>query len=472
MPPPTNDTGFPSIGTMIEGNDKRPSKAHIYDVGGRILYNPNASNNLYLDISYAQQFYDNASQQIANHDIVASQYVVRRNNYILAHKGEYESFSMDNSIQFNQSWNDGMMKDSQTSRDLQGKDIVLESKSFVLLPADNLLTIGGSYWFAHMQDKVASPSKFSYHTLSLFAEDEWAALDNIIFTLGVREDWNSRFGFHTSPKAYVVYEAIPEWLTLKGGVSMGYKAPAMNMLIEGLYGSTRRGQAGLVGNPNLKPESSLSAELSIISDNDYFDLGATYFYNLFIDKISEVAINPANNANCTSFNSCYQAINIDKSYTQGLELFIGMKPLYGFGIDATYTFIDSQQLSGSMKGYPIANIANHIASFRLSYAYKDLGIYLRGEYQGKRFRNDSADRRAILGDYYKPYFLLHLGTNYKINKQLRLNFAIRNLLNQSFIDYRQYAWQSNNNDASASVDNTYNYIQEGRNYWVSVNMDF
>lgn len=75
----------------------------------------------------------------------------------------------------------------------------------------------------------------------------------------------------------------------------------------------------------------------------------------------------------------------------------------------------------------------------------------------------------MLGDYYKPYFLAHLGANYTINKHFRVSFAIRNLFNHNFIDYVQYGWQ---NTGFVSVDNRYNYIQEGRNYWLGLNMDF
>ena len=56
--------------------------------------------------------------------------------------------------------------------------------------------------------------------------------------------------------------------------------------------------------------------------------------------------------------------------------------------------------------------------------------------------------------------------NYTINKNLRLNFAVYNLLNKSFAEYIQYG----NN--STDIGNLYNYIQEGRRYYVSINMDF
>ncbi|MDY5950799.1 MAG: TonB-dependent receptor, partial [Helicobacter sp.] len=67
--------------------------------------------------------------------------------------------------------------------------------------------------------------------------------------------------------------------------------------------------------------------------------------------------------------------------------------------------------------------------------------------------------------------LLHLGATYRINEKFKVNFAIYNLLDKNFADYRQYGWSSGNNP-TALVGNMYNYIAEGRRYWFSVNMDF
>lgn len=144
---------------------------------------------------------------------------------MLSHRGEYSKFSIDNSLQFIQSFNDGRMTGYYTTpsinREIRGKDVIAESKAFLDLPFNNSLTIGEQYWFTFMQDRLATPSQDSWHTFALFLENEWEIIDSLRLTLGVREDYNSRFGFNTSPKGYLVYEALPDWLTLKGGVKHG-----------------------------------------------------------------------------------------------------------------------------------------------------------------------------------------------------------------------------------------------------------
>ncbi|EEO23577.2 MULTISPECIES: TonB-dependent receptor domain-containing protein [Helicobacter] len=489
---PNNSSGsptFPNIGDVITdsaGFIGNPTMAHIYDIGGRLLWNLDSNNHIYFDTSYASQWYDNSKEQLGQHTSTANAYIVSRNNNIIAHKGNYGTWSIENSLQFNQSNNDGRMTNTKPNnpRQIAGKDVILESKGFIDLPYDNYLSVGAQYWFSWMQDMVAKPSQFSQHTFALFAENEWEAFDGFRFTLGLREDYNSRFGFNTSPKAYLVYEAIPDWLTLKGGVSMGYKAPYLNQLIDGQYGFGSQGRLAFLGNPNLKPETSLSFEMTALTDNDYFESGITYFYSLFWDKISSETLATSSKPDICGGEfqrGCSRAINVDKSYIQGVELYAGIKPLYGVNFDISYTFTSSEQLTGNLKGAPLTDTLDHRFNAKLGYTWEDLHVYLRSEVQGNRFRGlrpgTDAAQQQVLGAYYKPFMLLHLGATYRINEKFKVNFAIYNLLDKNFADYRQYGWeQSGSNGSSytgnALVGNLYNYIAEGRRYWFSVNMDF
>lgn len=480
--PHTNGQQSPQVGTVITdsaGFIGNPTMAYIQDIGSRVLWNPDSNNHIYLDIDYASQWYDNSKEQLGQFSSTAKSYILQRNNTILFHKGMYEKFNIENSLQFNQSWNDGRMTNTQPNkpRKIEGKDFIAESKTFFELPFDNYLTVGGQYWFSWMQDMVANPSQFSQHTFALFAENEWEVFDGFHFTLGVRENWNSRFGFNTSPKAYVVYEAIPDWLTLKGGLSMGYKAPYLNQLINGQYGFGAQGKLAFLGNPNLKPETSLSFEMSALTDNDYVEAGATYFLSLFWDKISQETLTSSNNQSLCGGNfekGCMRAINVDKSYIQGIELYAGMKPIHGINLDISYTFTHSEQLTGKLKGSPLTDTLDHNLNAKLGYTWENLYVYLRGQVQGNRFRGLSpstdALQQSILGKYYKPFALFHLGATYHIDKNLKVNFAIYNLFDKNFADYVQYGWDKDNKNAL--VGNMYNYIAEGRRYWLSVNMDF
>ena len=102
-----------------------------------------------------------------------------------------------------------------------------------------------------------------------------------------------------------------------------------------------------------------------------------------------------------------------------------------------------------------------------------MGRFTCNRFRGLRPGTDAAQQQ-VLGAYYKPFMLLHLGATYRINEKFKVNFAIYNLLDKNFADYRQYGWEQSQGKftGNALVGNMYNYIAEGRRYWFSVNMDF
>lgn len=165
-----------------------------------------------------------------------------------------------------------------------------------------------------------------------------------------------------------------------------------------------------------------------------------------------------------------------------MELFTSLKNIYNFSLDTSYTFIDSKQLENtqtpSLKGYPLSDVLKHRVNARLGYNIKfknaqNLFMYVRGEWQGERFRGWDPVRNyrsiAVMGNYYKPFFLLDVGATYRFNEQWKLNFGVYNLLNKDFADFREYY---NVNGTDTNRQNMYALLYEGRRYWLSLNMDF
>ncbi|MEV8657402.1 TonB-dependent receptor, partial [Klebsiella pneumoniae] len=91
----------------------------------------------------------------------------------------------------------------------------------------------------------------------------------LALTGGLRLDHHEVYGNHWSPRLYAVWHGS-EQLTIKGGVSRGFKAPDIRTIAPGYAYTT--GGAGctvgptgtcgvIIGDPNLKPETSTSWEL-------------------------------------------------------------------------------------------------------------------------------------------------------------------------------------------------------------------
>ena len=147
-----------------------------------------------------------------------------------------------------------------------------------------------------------------------------------------------------------------------------------------------------------------------------------------------------------------------------------------FRLDMSYTYTQSEQLSGSMKGYALDNTLSHLAHAKLGYEAGALSLYIRGEAQGRRFRGLSPNsvREQILGAYYKPYFLAHIGGSYKMTQNLKLGFGVYNLFDKNFVDFRHADFYPNASSKKGQpyFFNMYNTIQEGRRYYLSLNLDF
>lgn len=517
----------------------------IYNIGTRLNYNSMAyvgnkpQNNVYLDLDYSQQNYDNSqglvmSNRNANSFNVSwddltfqsrsgygKKYNIYRGNVVLAHNGNYianptgllSNLSTDTSLVYNITNNAGRFVPQNAasglstapvngvsagdSRELINQDVILDHKTNIFLNLGSYFgintTIGGRYWYNNFNDNLLKVSSgnanIDQHIGAIFGEAEFILLDKLFLTTGVRGNFNSIFGTNVSPRAYLAYNVIDEWLTIKGGVSTGYKSPALNQLILDIVSYSGSGTNPTYGNPNLKPESSVNYELSILSDNDYFSASLTGFYIQFKDKINQTGglagsitngqIIPSLGVTCqAATGNCSYYSNADEAQSYGLEVFANLKPISvgygGIGFSTAYTYnrtkITKSNTSADV-GTPFTNVPLHNFNFSLNYDAPKFGIYIREEvkdgiYRGNPNVADSA--AASRGEFYSPYYLTHLGGYYKFKDNLRLNLAVYNLFNFNFIDYLPYT----NANSTTAYANAFNYIREGRRYYLSVQMDF
>lgn len=497
--PKTFVVPIPNSQTTLTGNSSiiGAGENNQAQVGTRLGYTMNENNYFYVDAAHFNQWYD---------PNVFENSFFTRNNLIARHQGSYGEKGLirtDSSMQYNSMYNQ--------TRNRLAQDVILEHRT--IFPFWRMKIIAGAQY---VYNSVAAlngtafggdtPSLIDRHTLSIYAEDEYMILDDLILTFGGRMNVNSAFGFNFSPRAYLIYHAIENEtfgdLTIKGGVSTGYKMPTITNVTPGWSSSTGKGAIRVYGNPDLKPESSINYELAIMHDTDYSDISATAFFTQFYDKIASYAVAKGGSlpagftciADWTSGSgnnispSCQSYYNVDSAISYGIELALQLKPIdivYGdIGATLSYTWNKNEATSGNSKGLPLTGIPEHTLNMAINYNYNDIfGAFLRGEFRANQLRMNVLGRTSSkdaletfynnnpgLSIYYKPYFLLHLGGNYNITNNLRLNFGIYNLLDHNFIDY--YLAKSSSNGSATTAYNNYATIYEGRRYYISVSMDF
>ena len=221
-------------------------------------------------------------------------------------------------------------------------------------------------------------------------------------------DHHEIYGNHWSPRLYGVWHAS-ETLTVKGGVSRGFRAPEIRQIAPG-YAYTTGGAgcsygpdgncAVIVGDPGLAPETSTSTELALLWDNHAgFNAGLTLFNTSFRDKVMDVQPLDENGDYLRWREDpnyrVYYWTNVDKARIRGAELSSRWKPSSAWTFNGHYTWTDSKQLSGNYCGYPLARTPKHLASLRAQWQTREtLSLWAGANYHGKEI---NAQLRTEIG---------------------------------------------------------------------------
>ncbi|HFV1946505.1 TPA: TonB-dependent receptor, partial [Escherichia coli] len=309
-----------------------PTESQNYNAGARLDWKATDKDMFWLDMDTARQRYDNRDGQLGSLTGGYDRTLRYERNKISAGYDHAFTFgTWKSSLNWNETENKGrqlvrsvLKRDkwglASQPRELKESNFILNSLLLAPVGESHLVTVGGEYQNSSMKDGVVLTSTgetFRQKSWSAFVEDEWHITDAVALTVGSRYEHHEVFGGHLSPRAYMVWDVADEW-TLKGGVTTGYKAPGMGQLHKGISGVSGQGRTNLLGNPDLKPEESVSYEAGVYYDNHAgLNANITGFMTEFSNKIVSYSIDD----NTRSYT------NSGKARTQGVE-FAGTLPLW------------------------------------------------------------------------------------------------------------------------------------------------
>ncbi|MFU8926793.1 TonB-dependent receptor domain-containing protein [Acinetobacter puyangensis] len=523
-PVTTSDgTTLDRIGLQMGSN---PTKAEITTIGGRLTFTPTQNHEISLDAENIEQTYDNSRwiwtqsrgsyvQRQGQLGTVGAaggydtEQEYNRTKFVLSHVWNTPYGTLDSSVSHNNTETLGRllparaigMSTSYVPRQLESEDLIFDTKFSVTQFDRHNLIVGGQWWDANLKDGLRANPEITFDQLGLFVENTWQVLDNLAITVGGRYDDHSSYGDFFTPRAYVVWNTN-EYFTLKGGYSEGYKVPRLEQLTRGLYNVGGQGATPILGNPDLKPETSENVEFGVYFDAlNGFKVNITYFENKTKNKITTTGApyelvygSPTltagtpinfdcrnNTAACDAkfaewgVNWSTQAndnlalrrpYNAEGAKAKGIEFGVSYDMTANLSLMANYTWTDSEVTDTTGRVSPDTNNPEHLANLAVNWNVGDnANLWLRGEYRSNEFRSDDANYTSVgLGDY-KGYTQWHIGSNIDITPNLGLGIAIYNVLDKKFSDYKLLA----NDDEFA---NAYKATQEGRRFQISTTFKF
>jgi outer membrane receptor for ferrienterochelin and colicins len=303
-----------------------------------------------------------------------------------------------------------------------------------------ILSLGAQVSYTSVENERDYSSSRSVTQSAAYVQDEYFVTDDLTATVSGRLTHNNQFGNDFSPRVYFVYNGIDN-VTFKGGYGEGFKSPTLFQSSEDFSLVSCGGRCTLVGNPDLKPQTSKTYEFSAMYSGVDGYVQATAFYN-DVKNLIDRDLTPFFNGT----SAIIQYENVDKVETKGIELegSYELSVSWSFTANATYTDavnkVDDKDIAYSPEWLANANL-NWLAT-------RDLAFFTGLNYTGKQKDGSDADL--------DPYTIVSLGGSYAFNDNFKLRAGVTNLTDERL-------------DQSNQV---YEETEVGRTYYVKMDFDF
>ena len=322
-----------------------------------------------------------------------------------------------------------------------------DASGLVQLPSDR----------THMKSRIASA----------YIEDNFKVTDATDLVLGVRFDDHSKSGSDWSPSLNIT-QKLGDYFTLKGGIARAYKAPNMYQNAEGYLLFTRgngcpdttataSGSCYLVGNADLKPETSINKEVGIQFEKDIVNASLTWFRNDYKNKItSGDEVVGTTTVGSTTYH-LLEWTNIPKALIQGLE---GSVSLDFGNINWTNNFTYMMDSVNKTTGNPLSVVPNYTINSIFNYDITDQFDvnFVYTQYGRQKPRQFAETRNTTMNTKSVPsYGIAGINVGYKFTDQFSGRLGVSNLFDEQLV---------RNND----LNQTYN--EPGRAYYASLKYAF
>jgi len=451
----------------LAGDIAAPRGTEDFDINGRLIWTPNATQTVELEAGHGRERYN---PYVAPGEEPATPTTITRTTASLRHVGEWD---------FGKSTVTAYMENAQNQHEVVDRTgnvlgDAITVRSYTLdgkldIPLDwtwrQNLTVGGEIRYEELDDPenlgksntVTGSSGVPFTdawTAALFVEDQIDFTDDFRMTAGLRYDYHDRFGSHFSPRTYFIYD-LTDSISLKTGWAQAFKAPNLRQLDPNWVQTSRGrgcgavgGPCEMVGNPDLKPETSNSYEAGLFYEQGGWIGSVAYFYNEIDNKITSARVASLITGDGTKY---VQQINVDKARSQGIEggLTIPVHPDVQWTNSFTY-LIESKNLETGMPLSADPEVSIH--SSVTWQATEKLSLTATANYYGKQV-DYVLEPETLTAQNVEPYFVADIGAKYDFNDNFSGKVGINNLFDQQ-------------------PESESNFKENGRTYFFSLTSSF
>ena len=507
------DSDAPDINPVNAAGNRAAGREGVEnkDVSGRLAWQINDQQSLTLDVSVGRQGNEytgdiqnsNANATDPDSGFSNIEYVMGllgketntmyRDSYALTHEGNWAWGNTKLIAQYDKTKNKripeslaGGPEGSPNSFDK--KTSVLETTRFnaetnipLEIKIPQVLTLGAEWVEDEFNDPTstvqadnsgiinlpADRANMDSRIASAYIEDNLKVTDSTDIVLGLRFDDHSKSGSNWSP-SFNITQRLGEYFTLKGGIAKAYKAPNMYQNAEGYLLFTRgngcpdttataSGSCYLVGNDDLKPETSVNKEVGLEFAKDDVKASLTWFRNDYEDKItSGDEVVGTTTIGSTTYH-LLQWTNIPKALIQGIE---GSVTLNFDNASWTNNFTYMIDSVNKTTGNPLSVVPNYTINSIFNYDITDQFDvnFVYTQYGRQRPRQFAETRNTTMNTTsVKSYGIAGINAGYKFNSQLSGRVGVSNLFDEQLL---------RDND----INQTYN--EPGRAYYASLKYQF
>ena len=378
-------------------------------------------------------------------------------------------------------------------------DVMLHSE--INLPIDFLvnqnLTLGTEWNQQRMKDSTSFTQTLQGGTVpgmsndrspytsaeifSLFAENNMELTDSTMLTPALRFDHHTIVGNNWSPSLNLS-QGLGDDFTLKMGIARAYKAPSLyqtnpNYLLyskgQGCYASSDGVGCYMMGNDDLKAETSINKEIGLEWKRDGWLAGVTWFRNDYRNKIEAGYAPVYQNGKGTDL---YQWENVPKAVVEGLEgsLNVPVSDTINWTNNITYMLQSKNKETGDR----LSIIPEYTLNSTLSWqVHQDVSLQSTftwyGKQQPKKYNYKGQPVTGSEKDEVSPYSIVGLSATWDVTKNVSLTGGVDNVFDKRL-------WREGNAQTTGDIvtgnymagAGAHTYNEPGRTWFMSVNTHF